>query len=413
MLMHAPRQILLILTVATCLVSRLLGAQTVRGRINAEPDGRPVAGARVVLLGVAGDSLRAVTSDSAGRFEVEVEPGIYSMRILRVGYTPVSTSAFEVSETTRLLNLGVVVPAATTGPYTLAPLVVEGTAPLPHLASFYRHRTIGLGDFLTRDEFEDWNPVEVTDVVRRMPSYVVRANPNYGNPLPDGTLDTRRFRVEVATRSRRRNQECPVLLYLDGAFMGNTLTTDIETIPIDMVEAVETYSRPAQIPPEYNRLGSDCGVIAFWTRSPDLRGGPSAGEFGVRWGSDISGGRFVRGRLGLHYAWRVRGPVDFYPAFHYGLEAGEGWQAQLALRLRPTGDRSRWYVGTGLMVAKPTALYASVPLDAPGIEVAHTLFAGLALPVGPIRPFLEGHLIDLFAFETLRGLVFGGVGVKF
>lgn len=411
--MHLLRQTASLLMVAVCLTAGVAGAQTVRGKITAETDGGAVVGARVVLLSVGGGSLAAVTSDSEGLFELELAPGIYAMRILRLGHPPVLTSAFEVPKTTRLMDLTVVVPASADDPYALAPLVVEGTAPLPHLASFYRHRAIGLGDFVTRDEFEEWNPAEVTDVVRRMPSYVVRANPTYGWRRPDGTLDTRRYRIEVATRSRRRNQECPVLLYLDGAFMGNTLTTDVEVIPISAVEAVETYSRPAQMPPEYNRLGSDCGVIAFWTRGPELRTGVSAAEFGVRWGGDISGGRLARGRLGVHYAWRLGGPVEFYPAFHYGLKAGDGWQAQLALRLGPMAGRFPWYVGTGLLAAKPTALYASVPLDAPRIEVSHTVFTGLALRVGPIRPFLEGHLIDLLAFSGFRGLVFSGVGVRF
>lgn len=71
---------------------------------------------------------------------------------------------------------------------------------------------------------------------------------------------------------------------------------------------------------------------------------------------------------------------------------------------------SRWYVGTGLMVAKPTAIFTGVPVDAPGTEVSPTVFAGLTLRVGPIRPLVEGHLIDLLSFSGLRGLVFSGVG---
>ena len=69
-------------------------------------------------------------------------------------------------------------------------------------------------------------------------------------------------------RSRRggRNQ-CPPLFFLDGQAVGNAIDVNIDNfVNVNQVSAVETYSGVAQTPIEFTRTGSECGVIAIWTK---------------------------------------------------------------------------------------------------------------------------------------------------
>lgn len=405
-----------------CTMAATLNGQTVRGRVVGDAPTQPITGARLVLLNTLGDSVAAVVSDSAGRFEFAVNPGVYTFHVFRIGFAPTVTPAFVVTPESRLMNLTIAVPAGLARhPYVLAALVIEGKAIAPHLASFYRHQAVGLGDFVTREQFLRWNPQEVTDIVRRMPSFVVRGNPTYGHYRRDGTLDTRRYRVEVATRSRRRNVECPVLLFLDGVAFGTTQTVDIEVLPVEALEAVETYSRPAQVPPEYNRAGADCGVIAFWTRRPGAGDRGLAFELGLRYGGSIVNGGFGRGRLGAHLATWLAGPLEFYTAFHLAVNIPaadstsrtSGWFAQVAVRFWPAGEDSPLFLGTGVVASKRTTVLNSIPSDLPDIDTAHTVFAGLRLKRGPVSPFVEAHVLDPLRVASIEVQLFGGVAVRF
>ena len=80
-------------------------------------------------------------------------------------------------------------------------------------------------------------------------------------------LDTRRYRIDVTTRARRTAvQECPPIIFLDGNYLGNTRDVDVDVLSIEAIEAMETYVLSASVPPEFNRSGALCGVIALWTR---------------------------------------------------------------------------------------------------------------------------------------------------
>ena len=72
-------------------------------------------------------------------------------------------------------------------------------------------------------------------------------------------------RVIIRTRRSARGQ-CPPLVYLDGTLWGSTLDFDINQIDPDILQGIEAYSGPAQVPAEFNRTGAECGVILIWTR---------------------------------------------------------------------------------------------------------------------------------------------------
>lgn len=85
----------------------------------------------------------------------------------------------------------------------------------------------------------------------------VRPNPHYLSGHP---RDWRRLIVG-------QGDACPALFFLDGAFIGNTRYVDLEhVLGVNQIEAVEVYSGPSQMPVIFNRTGSGCGVVVFWTR---------------------------------------------------------------------------------------------------------------------------------------------------
>ena len=112
----------------------------------------------------------------------------------------------------------------------------------------------------------------------------VRPNPRYGSGR-----DRRRFLLEpsrdigqritriITTDAERAAtsfggttetivNECPVLLFLDGVFLGDTFTNDVDNIiSATDLTAVEVYS-PSQVPARFALPGSTCGVAVFWTR---------------------------------------------------------------------------------------------------------------------------------------------------
>ena len=414
---------------AACVIAAGAQAQTIRGLLVSEPGGVAVVGAEVALLDTLEQPIRSALTDQFGVFSFEVEPGQFAFRVLRVGEAPTLTEPFAVPRVRDTLRITIrVASAAAVGrqePIALAPVIVEGRSVARHLQSFERRRVVGLGDFVVRDEFEKWNPRDATDIVRRMPSFYVTANPAYGSTRPDGSIDTRQNRILASTMSHRRGGsdfECPPLVYLDGAAVGDSRSFDVADIPIDAIEAVETYSRPAQVPPEFSRAGSSCGVIALWTRTGLGDVDPSRFEIGFRYGGSIARGDFGWGRVGVHFVMPFIGPVEFYPAFHFmvNIPAAEdggsdsGWQAQVAVRVWPVGSEIPWYVGTGMLVTKRYRTYGTgIPRELVDPDAAYTLLTGVALRLGPLRPFAEVHVLDVFTFSDPESQVISGIGVQF
>ena len=123
---------------------------------------------------------------------------------------------------------------------------------------FYERRERGSGDFFTRLEIEERNPVEFTDLLRRVPGVVLTQN---GFSV--------QIRFSRAMRGLGGGGGCSSpLIYLDGAFIGGAgdyVNLDNLVRP-DQVEGIEVYKGPSQVPPQFNMTGSACGVIVIWTR---------------------------------------------------------------------------------------------------------------------------------------------------
>jgi hypothetical protein len=146
---------------------------------------------------------------------------------------------------------------------------MPGTRPIEgrRIRDFYERlrNPARTGRFVTVEQIEQWNPRTTIDILRRVRGVKIEANPAYGSG------DLRRFLVFMSrsgtTTFISRRGICPPLYFLDALYMGNAETTAVEDlVSPEQIEGVEVYAGAGEMPPEFNRMGSQCGVIAFWTR---------------------------------------------------------------------------------------------------------------------------------------------------
>lgn len=72
-------------------------AQTVRGFVTEEISGTPVGGAMVILQELDGTPVRRVLTDAAGAFVARTDhPGVFQIRVDRIGYQSLTTARFDV-----------------------------------------------------------------------------------------------------------------------------------------------------------------------------------------------------------------------------------------------------------------------------------------------------------------------------
>ncbi|GBD32418.1 hypothetical protein HRbin33_01383 [bacterium HR33] len=245
-------------------------------RVHAQASGRPTRMGTLVavvkdsrngellvgaVIEVLGTEITAHTNRQGLARLAGIPPGVHRVRARRIGYRPKEHVVEVTAEPVQTLELTLLLEPA---PVQLAPVEVAGER-IEHLelAGFYERRALGFGSFLTRAEFEKWEPRITTDVLRRLPGIRVRINPNWGK-----RGDNRRFLVESHRGAVRISKgTCPPLFFLDGAYIGDADGLDIdEVVSVTHLEAVEAYVGGGGIPARFNRTGAACGVIVLWTR---------------------------------------------------------------------------------------------------------------------------------------------------
>lgn len=208
------------------------------GRVVDHGNGKPLAGARVVLRDT---DLSAIT-DNQGLFAITgIRPGLHAMDVELLG--------FELRSSPVRILAGQTVEAEvrmTARPIELPPIEVSVRSPRLEAAGFYDRRLEfgSQGRFITRELIERRNPQIVTDLLYNQPGLRVEY---------DGVG---RRRVTV-----NRNAGCTPMLYLDGVLGDNT---SFDVVRPETIEGIEIYIG-AMIPIQYKAM-TDCGVILIWTR---------------------------------------------------------------------------------------------------------------------------------------------------
>lgn len=370
-------------------------AQAVFGRITDRATGAPVADGVASLVDEHGAIVGRVPITSQGEFLLRADsPGDYLIQFVGPGYAPHVSPPLALRANQTIEMSFQVAPVSA---FALEPVIVEGRAVPRRLAGFYQRRAAGFGDFVTREEFQRWNPRQLTDIMRRLPAVGLA-------PVDQG------WRVVS-----RRDPRCSPVIFVDGAYVGTGMEFNLDAfLTVHTIEAVEAYAGAAAVPPELHHPGATCGAVAIWTRAGD---GQLASrrhfELGPQAGGWLSSEGVQDGRLGLRIGIGVGASLEASPAINLilpgwrtrGTVERSGVQLMLSLRGRPLGTRSPWYVGAGWT-------YISVEESA-FITVSHEhllALTGLSWPLGAFRPFVEVQVVSPFGGAQIH--LFTGVGFR-
>lgn len=226
------------------------------GRVLDDSTGLGIAGARIELLSNSRRVLHTTTAGDSGNFSIPIRRrGQYRLRASRLGFQEVVTPAVGVGLAD---SLGVEV-RMSAGRVLLTPLTVVARPAR-------RHRSHGLdnfrsrlsshvgGRFITREDVARRNTSRLTDILATS-GLVVAGNGLY---FP-------------------RNR-CSPMVYMDGMLMtrgmppmrrrtiGTAAYDAVNMVSPGDVEGIEIYQGRSSIPAEFGGPGSECGVIAIWTK---------------------------------------------------------------------------------------------------------------------------------------------------
>jgi hypothetical protein len=226
------------------------------GNVTDSASGEPLAGVTVVV----NDSHRTATAaDGTYRLaNLDWQTDGNHIEFRRLGYAPGSVNA-QINTSAGEVLLDVALPRLA---IQMTEVVVEGerlSVPV-RLKGFYERREVGIGDFLTEEDWEELPDFNVEHVLRRQPGLTVA---NGWRVLMSGASYT----CQKSGLSAR--------IWVDGVSVHYDFIQDMN---IDDVAAIEVYRRPAEIPVQYNSsadqkdasgrslTSSACGVVLIWTK---------------------------------------------------------------------------------------------------------------------------------------------------
>ena len=241
-------------------------AQTITGTLMEVETGQPISLGLVIMMTEEGDSITSGVSDGQGQFSLTApEGGSFVLLASAFGFKETPAGVFELGKDGEM-DVEFRIAAA---PMPIDGLIVSLQRPvLQHQLvknGFVRRVTRGLGAFLT--------PVMIEESTARTSADLFRGIPGVLLQLPGGGLNA--FSGE-ALRMTGTGQFCTPTIYMDGARMSVEMTRDmpIEVIaPLGMVDAIEIYRRPAEIPIEYGMTasgdvpGGPCGIVVIWSKT--------------------------------------------------------------------------------------------------------------------------------------------------
>lgn len=371
-----------------------------------------------VIVNVNGRTI--ALSDEHGAFRV---PGVRVhgaaenvLSVHRIGYEPWEVR-FPMEADRRELEFDIALrPLA----YQLPAILTEVERDLladRRLQGFRERRDAGFGHFFTYRDLEVINPQYLSEVVRRVPGVFVSIG---GAPIgvdAEGRMigaetNIIMHRGGAGAGAPGTGRECAPNVFVDGLRVRST-DLDLMTTP-DRVVGMEVYTSIADVPPEYNVGNSRCGVIVVWTAESWER--PSPFEIGLHAGANLNANGFAAGRMGIQLVISLASWLEVGPAFSFiandpgplAASSDSEFQALLSLRARPFGGDTPLYGGMGVTVIGRAGGGGGTE----ELRVHPLLLGGLSVPIGPLRPFVEAHVLDLAVRPEHPVYLFGGLNVR-
>lgn len=148
-------------------------------------------------------------------------------------------------------------------------VTVESRSAKLETVGFYSRLDEGHGTFLRPEAMAERvaRASRLSAVFRGVPGLRVSLNTQarrsgtYMLEIPRG-----RTQLSIGGRSDESSMRCHPRIWLDGVRLPRDAAEDIDRVagPRE-ITAVEVYSGPAQMPPQFNVTGSLCGAVVMWT----------------------------------------------------------------------------------------------------------------------------------------------------
>lgn len=249
---RAPALALLTLAILAAPLAAQARRDLVLVRVVDAVSGAPVTGADVLL----GEHRNA--TDSLGLALLPRAPTA-ALAVRRLGYQSFALVSFgDAWEMEVMLDA---VPVRMAGVRATVDPTPGPRVHSPALRRFYARVERGHGAFLTRDDLDRRKPRRLVDAFREVPGIRVVPTPR-GEILQFSGAVPFMYNTPGA-----RAGDCPVQYYLDGSSWEPDATGVISNdVRPDEVEGIEIYRRATEIPPEFRRPGSECGVVLIWLK---------------------------------------------------------------------------------------------------------------------------------------------------
>ncbi len=247
----------------------LAGQHVVQGRVVDTTDAG-IAGVEVAFPSLG----KSVLTDSSGHFSLtNVAGGSRRILVRKIGYQPLDVMRTLMADTVtlevRMAPSEVVLPTIE--------VTARGMTPVPKkLERWAARREKGRGTFFDEAFLRDNENRALRDILRRVQGiHLVRFDDRAGVAAASGTARNRNLSFVKPTLAEQEARKgtplaCYMSVYLDGAMIWNANSMsrppNLDDFALNQMAAIEVYRTAAEIPPEFNAMGSDCGVLSMWTR---------------------------------------------------------------------------------------------------------------------------------------------------
>lgn len=248
-------------------------AQQVSGQVLDERSGEILSSVNVTLLDAAGRSVAMTRTDAQGAFALSVpSEGAYRLRAEGVEYGPLNTELVQVGGRVSL-RLVMRLPMREVKLDALNVVAARRSASAVRLegTGFVSRRHTNAGLFLTREEIERQNPMEMTAVVRMLPGVIlVPSDPaaqggdvvmRGSSCLPSVWVDGAMVRPGGYRTPDQHRVRKPTLYHTVSFWMSFD-----ELVDPDEVEGLEVYRSALEVPAVFAGANPTCGALVVWRR---------------------------------------------------------------------------------------------------------------------------------------------------
>ncbi len=236
----------------------------------------PIEGAELRIVGI--DTV--YRSDYVGEISFKrPRQSKLQLRVTMSGFAPIDTT-FDVGNVDWMQLMLSLAPSAQPLPTT----TVDAARPAPHLVDFEARRAKGRGRYITPEQLRESHDRKLIDMLTRLPGLhadagsdgitriLARSGPTSfveSGPKTYGTVVKGVPPKPQDAKTHRSSDDgsvkpgyCEVTVFMDGMYIKDP---DISMLRATGFDGVEWYT-PSNVPPEFKRPGTQCGVLLLWSR---------------------------------------------------------------------------------------------------------------------------------------------------